>query len=388
MSIKIKKQSALMMIMVIGMCLYYALKNSFIYLEIFKLLLLIANLCGIVLIIGNHKKVSRTKLLLFVILTAISIYYFILLNNYSVLTMIISMLVFMENDIDYAFDIMFWANLVFDAGIALLHLRAWDNTLGMQVGILLLLYLCKKRGKLKLLHYVVVLLIAVVFSTFTGNKTVTVVLFLVLPINFISRYNWGQSILKSWVIKLIFPICCVLNYFFAECVGNLSVPIIGNIISPTWNNHVVAFAKVLDYLMSSRLILTYQSLQYFGFSLFGGNIDVESLNLDEHSYFYLDSGYAHILQGWGLIFLLLLLIVMTLIMCYFIKIERYDLVTIGIAIALWAVNEPILNIVCWNFAILYGGRAIYYFFPRRKVIRHDSRKYSKKPISFNNYPYI
>ncbi len=60
MSIKIKKQSALMMIMVIGMCLYYALKNSFIYLEIFKLLLLIANLCGIVLIIGNQKNETAT----------------------------------------------------------------------------------------------------------------------------------------------------------------------------------------------------------------------------------------------------------------------------------------------------------------------------------------
>ena len=48
MSIKIKKQSALMMIMVIGMCLYYALKNSFIYSQ--KELVAVADLEDVVIV--------------------------------------------------------------------------------------------------------------------------------------------------------------------------------------------------------------------------------------------------------------------------------------------------------------------------------------------------
>ena len=101
-------------------------------------------------------------------------------------------------------------------------------------------------------------------------------------------------------------------------------------------------------------------MKIFGFSLLGGNVDLDLLHIDENSYFYIDSGYTIMLQNWGAIFSALFLLFMTIIMYYFVKIKRYDLIISGICIALWTLNEPILNLVNYNFIIFFSAKAIRY----------------------------
>ena len=126
--------------------------------------------------------------------------------------------------------------------------------------------------------------------------------------------------------------------------------------------------------MSWRLSLTKQALNYFGFSMIGGNIDMDSIQLDEHSYFYIDSGYTYMLLAWGVIFSIMFLVLMTIIMHYFVQIQRYDLIIAGICIALWGANEPILNLVNWNFIILFGGQAIKYLIIEKRLKANFKRR--------------
>ena len=57
-------------------------------------------------------------------------------------------------------------------------------------------------------------------------------------------------------------------------------------------------------------------------------------------------------------FLVLFLGLMTLLMVYFRKHKRFDLTLCGVGLALWAINEPVLNMICENFLLLFAGKMV------------------------------
>lgn len=367
MKLKVKQQDMWLFLLIFGVSLYYVLKNSSIYVEQFKLILLSGDMAGLAYIAGK-KWYAKKVLLMYASFLVISVFYFLLLNNYSILTIFVFMIVCVEEDIDKVINQLFYSNVFLLLLFFILGIGAEDNMLALQMSSLLLLYICKKRAKLSLFSLLFLILMGFPLAGVLNSGSMGVILFIAIVLIVLRKFRFGTRILKNKVIAFVFPICFLLNFFFAECVGKLKVPLIGNILPFSWNNAIISLSMLLDSAMSYRLSLTSKSLEYFGFSLWGGDIDLESLKLNQYTYFYLDSGYANLLQDWGIIFSILFLSFLTIIMFYFMKQERYDLIISGICIALWALNEPVLNIVPWNFIIIFGGQGVVAVIFKKKTV--------------------
>lgn len=358
---------------ILGINLFYILKNSLLYVENVKIILLLANICGI-LSIYIRKKVNSRMMIIYLGILVITIFYFGLYRNYSFLTIFVCLIACEEIDADKLIKYFLYSGLVLFIPLQILGVGSSKNTLGLQISILILMYISTKKCNLTLLQYIclgIVLISATVIST---SKALFVITTTALFLTIIKQTQAGKKFLRSKFSIYIFPICFFANFFLAERTVDSNGPLIGTLIPRGINAIIVNLSKLLDKAMSWRLSLTKQALNYFGFSMIGGNIDMDSIQLDEHSYFYIDSGYTYMLLAWGVIFSIMFLVLMTIIMHYFVQIQRYDLIIAGICIALWGANEPILNLVNWNFIILFGGQAIKYLIIEKRLKANFKRR--------------
>lgn len=360
MGIKIKGKDLSLILMIFLAVLYYVLKMSTVYQEAYKVILFLANFFGVLKIVSKQKY-NKKLIYISIIGLIISVVGFLVIHNYSLLTLFVFSVVCAQEDKNQIISLLMNSILICLLFLCVIGKAPEGNILGMETGIIMLLYVCKKKGKLSVFSALIMGLISLSVSYITSSKVVGVVMIVVLVLLLLSKFKFGKALLTSKFVELIFPISCFFNFYLAFIRGMEKIPFLSAFIPRNVETLVVSLAKIIDAAMSWRLILTFQSLGYFGFSFIGGNVDVQSMGFDENTYFYLDSGYADILQRWGLFFLIVFLVLLTIIMKYFIKHKSYEMVVAGVALALWSVNEPILNIVVWNFLIIFSVQAIYDF---------------------------
>jgi hypothetical protein len=355
----INRYEFFLMIFLWGINLYYMGKNSSIYRAEFKLIMLGANLSGIFSVFVRRKITLKMFLVYFAILMY-SVYSWRAFKNYSFLTIFICMIACENINTDKLLKLVFYSSFSFLVLFQIIGIGASYNTLGLQVSIVILLYISNKKCNLKTIHYIILVFFLVIATVVSTSRSLLLITLIALALCASIKNRIGRKLITSKITIIFFPFCFLTNFFLAECAGNSNVPIIGEILPEGINNIIISFSHVLDKAMNWRLSLTSQSMKIFGFSLLGGNVDLDLLHIDENSYFYIDSGYTIMLQNWGAIFSALFLLFMTIIMYYFVKIKRYDLIISGICIALWTLNEPILNLVNYNFIIFFSAKAIRY----------------------------
>ena len=335
--------------------LFYGLKTTVLSQDRDKLILLAADLLalGSALLRGRY---SLKQLGTYGLFAALSLLYFAITKNYSILTICAFAVACVEADSDKTLNFLFWCEALFFGVFLVAGVMYSGNRIGMQLSVLQLLYIARRKGKLNPLEYAVWALADVMSALVFSSKAAGAIGLAVLLGTALLRVHGWRRVLSGWVITGIFPLCFLGNLFFAKCVGLRTVPVLGPYLPGAVNRAVLFVADKLDAAMSWRLSLTAQSLDYFGCALFGSTMDVDSLQLDANSFFYLDSGYFNLLQRWGVVFLVLFLGLMTLLMVYFRKQKRFDLTLCGVGLALWAINEPVLNMICENFLLLFAGK--------------------------------
>lgn len=263
---------------------------------------------------------------------------------------------------------MFYTKL-FCVIISLLLGEYGKNGVAVQGMILILLYICKtgEQAALQKMVGVIVAYLGIALYTNTGAFIVvggvSVFLWIALKTKLIKR------ICTSIIVVWIAPIGLFFNYFFAACVREETIPFVGRYLPPWLNYWFLEIANFIDTAMSMRLSLVKVSFMRFGVSLWGGNVDAAALRQESGGYFYLDSGMINLLQGGGILLTVVVLFLYTLTMFYLVKTEQFCYVIAGIAIVLYAINEPILLSFGTNFLILFMGNAVYYFLHREKMLK-------------------
>ncbi len=118
----------------------------------------------------------------------------------------------------------------------------------------------------------------------------------------------------------------------------------------------------IDIATRSRITLAEASIQKFGVSLWGGNVDYGQIW--PGVYFNLDSGMMWLIQGWGLLVTAVFIVMSVMLMKYLIGTRRYHYVIAALIIALWATQEDMLVSVGTNFLMIFMGQAVYYWAER------------------------
>lgn len=352
---KIKQKDLYTDLFIICIMLYYALRRSVIYRESFKIILLLGILIGFFKILKTMK-FNKSQLLKIVLFSFAIISLYFILNNISLLIILFGMIICSDINIYHLLKVSVIYKLIFTFLFWLLRIYNRGNVLGIEIGIVVLLFIAMKNGRLaiKEVIWIVSLIIIGVYMS-NGSGSFIAIMALALFFIFFLGKRIVQRILETVFVRYIFPICFFLNVFFALCVNESSMPWIGKYFPETINNFFIWLAGLLDLTMSYRLSLSKVSLEQFGVKWIGKTIDASVFATDLNSYFYLDSGYLNMVQGWGILFVIVIMIFFVYIMTYLVKNKAYGLVIAGICIAFWGINEPILTYIDWNFLLLIGG---------------------------------
>ena len=120
---------------------------------------------------------------------------------------------------------------------------------------------------------------------------------------------------------------------------------------------MLPFLNILDIIVSGRISLAAYSIEKFGVSLWGGNINY---NVDTGlPYFLIDSGMILLLQDWGIVMAIVVMLAFIFLMFKLVKKKEYRLIISAIVISLWAFNEDALLAVGTNYLFYVIGYELY-----------------------------
>lgn len=108
------------------------------------------------------------------------------------------------------------------------------------------------------------------------------------------------------------------------------------------------FLLKLNTFFGNRILYARRSLNYFGFKLFGQDIEWHGNGLDQfgnrsnHIYLYVDNLYIQVLQRYGIIFLILFTVIMTLTLYNIYKKEKLLLFSILVLLAVHALIDDLI----------------------------------------------
>jgi hypothetical protein len=355
---------------IVCLMFYYTLKNSRLEtIEFFKVMLIAGIIASIIQII-TYIKFNIRSLLFWLVVAGIFILYFINNGNSRVIITCLATLSCANISFDTMMPLLFYTKLLSFLIIAPIgHYGA--NSFALHLGALILLYLCMTKLNVRGVRYIVLFTVYILGYFYTKTGAFAVVIGFAVISVLLVRVGFVKNMLRSKIVVIIFPLCLFLNYFFAAGVGEQKIPFIGNYLAGWINRLYIYIIQVLDVYMSRRLSLTKTSFVAFGVSLWGGNIDVASLHLDSYTYFYLDSGLMGLLQGWGIIMTVIIMFMTILFMKYAVETENYAFIILGIATALYGINEDMLLSLGTNMLFWMIGGVCNYFFKRRGV-RHEN----------------
>lgn len=367
---KIKRNEFAAYICVLCLMFYYTLAGAVSNTDSFQVILIIGIASAVMQII-IYTKLNMRSLMVWVGIFALLAIYFFYNSNPRIIINLLAAFCCMNIELKTLLRLLFSSKLVSFLLIFVFG-NYGNNSFAFHLGSLILLYLCMRDMKIDYIRFAVLLIVYVIGYRYTNTDAFGVIIGFVLLCTVFINFQFTKKIVSSKIMIWIFPICLFLNYFFAAGVGEKEMPFIGQYL-PAWLNSAYLFGvQKLDKFMSSRLSLTKISFVTFGVSFFGGNINMKLLNLDEHSYFYLDSGMMQLLQGWGIIMTVIVMGMTIVFMKYAIDTNNYALIIAGIAIALWGINEDILTSLGNNIIFWCIGIAAKYYLEKRGGANEDT----------------
>lgn len=236
------------------------------------------------------------------------------------------------------------------------------NYLSINIGVLTFLLLLMYYPKNKKKAYILASLLFVfgVIISKSGSMIICGGIGLLLYLFLDTKFE--QKILESKIICFIFPIALFLNWllvvlYAAYGYNDSNFYFIKNFVPYALSSKINIFLIWLNKFVSGRINLAAFSLRKFGVSLLGGNIDY-TVNTGL-PYFLVDSGMMLLLQDWGIILTIAVMILFVFLMWRLMKNRQYQLIISGIVIALWAMNEDTLLSLGTNYLFFVIGNQFY-----------------------------
>lgn len=233
------------------------------------------------------------------------------------------------------------------------------NQLASTVLLLILLYMCIKRGQLKLSELFAV--IVVVFATveITRNRTITVLIplevVLLLLLNSTQFKNKTQ-LLFDVVGKWVMPVCALLS-----------------IVPALLMNTVTGRAQVILYningLMGSRYTHSARVFENYPVPLFGGISDFGELE-DLYKYSTVDNGYVRLLYNFGIVGFAVFLFLYWMAISNMIKRKEYIFLSFIFIVSIWGLSESVLRSFAFNFTVVFWA----------EILRRNSSEVSRTEV--------
>lgn len=261
------------------------------------------------------------------------------------------------------------------------------NLFAVHSGMLLILYMCRHKKDFNKIRWLFVLLIYGAFCIITnsGSFIIGIGTALLLELLYLVFPKGSEKCFKSLFVKLFFPICFFANLLLVVCYRTYELPGVLNRLNMPIKQSIYKITVELNEFFTGRLALAQFSLEEFGYSLLGGNIDSYSNFTYKGHYFNLDSGMMWLLQGSGLLITGMFLVTMTIIMISFIDRKEYQYIIALMTISLWGINEDVVRSVGVNFMILFIGKAIVDIFERKDPCTKLKPFIRRLDIQVHNY---
>lgn len=354
---------------------FYTLSGSVSFNRSIKFILTMCIIVGIVkIVVGLRLKVYPDLLLIGISFILVLVFYSH--NSDTRLAVaILTMICFLYDDIQEVITYFFYSKLFFYIIVLLTGGYGHINGIALHGGIILLLYICKLDKGLKWINILIVLIgfLGIVLYTDSGSAKIAMVSTIILVVLVkLKKLKW---LYKSKIITFSYPIAMFINFYCAKSISlGGKMPFIGNILPERINSCFFELVVFLDKATTSRLTLASYSLNNFGISLWGNNVDYSILNLGYGGYFNLDSGFMWLLQGWGIFMTVIFCIMTVYMMIYFIRNEKYNYVVAGIVIALWGINEDMILSVGTNFLLVFMLKSMSDYLNKNKKFKRSTIK--------------
>lgn len=346
---------------------FYTLNNTKLWSGDVKILLFMGLVFGIGKMAISVKRIpqikSRNRAFLFLlVVSGIFVFRFLRYKDTRLLIALFTMFMGIDVEPEKSIRIMFYAKLPMFLLAVLIGGYGHINGAALHGGMVVLLYICMREGNLKATDFFVILIPYLLLAVYTKSSSLVFGIGLAILALFLIKKRPVRKVLISKFMVCIFPITLILNYLFAITIRENGVPFIGNLLPDFVNKTFFQLIRWIDIATRSRITLAEASIQKFGVSLWGGNVDYGQIW--PGVYFNLDSGMMWLIQGWGLLVTAVFIVMSVMLMKYLIGTRRCHYVIAALIIALWATQEDMLVSVGTNFLMIFMGQAVYYWAER------------------------
>lgn len=356
---RLKNDEIIPVLSIMSLIFYYTINFSKIYHSYFKIFLVISLLLNMIYVFKINKfKVKIKTCVFFVMIAAVFVIGVILQHDTRVLFSLFAIIIGTFIDEKVIFGSMFWTKVLGISFVLITGGYNHLNTLSVNVATTILAYVCYQKHNIKLLQYLTISLVYIIFSIYTKSGAFILGVGLTAYLLFFKDYSKKiRKLLLSKVVQFIYPFLLFLNVYLAMYFYKREIPLIGHLLPEKVNQCYLRFITAVNEILSGRLSLANESLKYFGVSWFGGNVKYDSYTLNGH-YFNLDSGMMWLLQGFGIVFTVIIMLLFILLLKYLIENKEYNYIIVAIVIALWATNEDIFLSLNTNFMFFLLGKTL------------------------------
>lgn len=372
--IKIDRNEVLPWTSCIFINIYYTLKGwkySSAFIETF---LVIGFICGFLYLfkfIGSRVK-GIMLMLPFVLLIVYRMY---LGGDTRLVVSLLAIFVGMKMDFEKIVSCLFYSKVSALIWVLLLggytHLNYCAMNLGTLIFLMLLIFY--KKNKKRALVVALLLYVFGVFYTKSGSMIVCtgigILMYLLLDTKF------EQKIFQCKILSFLFPAVLLLNWvsaclYAAYGYADSNYFFIKSLVPSFAESKMLLYINAFNHFLSGRINLAAFSLEKFGVSLWGGNIDY---NIDTGlPYFLVDSGMMLLLQDWGIVLMVTIMILFVFLMWKLVKNRQYQYIISAIVIALWAFNEDTLLAIGTNYLFYLIGYELYSYKNKKSIKYYHS----------------
>lgn len=367
--IKIDKNEILPWSSCIFTSIYYTLKGWKYGSSFTEIFLAIGFICGFLYLFKFME--SRAKgIMLMLPFVLLIIYRMYLGGDTRLIVSLLAIFVGMNVDFEKIASWLFYSKMIAFIWVLLLGGYTHRNYCAMNLGALIFLLLITfyKKNKKRALVVALLLYAFGVFYTKSGSIILCAGTGLLMYLLLDTKFE--QKIFRCKVLAFLFPIVLLLNWVLA-CLyagygyADSNYYFIKSIVPSFLESKMLLYINVLNHFLSGRINLAAFSLEKFGVSLWGGNIDY---NVDTGlPYFLVDSGMMLLLQDWGIVMMVAVMVLFVFLMWKLVQNRQYQYIISAIVIALWAFNEDTLLSVGTNFLFYLIGYELYSYKNKKSV---------------------
>lgn len=353
-------------------CIYYTLKGWKYANKSLDIILVVAVICALLLIVKH----TRARYIYAIPIATIVVYKLSLNSDSRLLIALLAVLVGATVPFEQVAKWLLKVKCITFFGAFLIggyiHLNYLSMNLGTIMALTLYVYYPKSRKKALLLGLIILIMGALISKS--GSMIICGGLLLLLYAG--QNITIVHKILLSRGMYFVFPCTLILNWLLAVLYAKYGYispkyALLSNLISDKYSVKLLRFLNKLNVFLSGRISLSAFSLEKFGMSFWGGNIDytVET----GLPYFLVDSGMILLLQNWGLLITIVNMFVWFFLMRDLVKKRKLRLIISAIMIALWSFNEDTLMSVGTNFLFYVIGNEIFDFYKSKRK-NHNLKK--------------